>query len=66
MSTTRNAVLELDLERFRYSGAEHDTLAGICLSLVPGSLTAIVGDSVGYNLSPTDVVFDTTIQCVNC
>ncbi|GAA3321595.1 ABC transporter ATP-binding protein [Paeniglutamicibacter sulfureus] len=45
MSTTRNAVLELDLERFRYSGAEHDTLAGICLSLAPGSLTAIVGDS---------------------
>lgn len=39
------AVLALELERFRYSGAGSDTLCGIKLSVAAGSLTAIVGDS---------------------
>ncbi|WP_411732903.1 ABC transporter ATP-binding protein [Paeniglutamicibacter sp.] len=45
MSARDNAVLGLELERFRYSGAGGDTLGGINLSLAPGSLTVIVGDS---------------------
>ena len=45
MSARDTAVLGVDLARFRYHGAAIDTLAGVDLSLAPGSLTAIVGDS---------------------
>ncbi|MFL4472643.1 ABC transporter ATP-binding protein [Paeniglutamicibacter sp. MACA_103] len=45
MSARGNAVLGLELARFRYSGADDDTLSGIKFSLAPGSLTSIVGDS---------------------
>lgn len=45
MKTNGDVVLELELTRFRYSGAARDTLAGINLSLAQGSLTVIVGDS---------------------
>ncbi|MBP2386566.1 ATP-binding cassette domain-containing protein [Paeniglutamicibacter kerguelensis] len=45
MKTKDKTVLGLELERFRFSRALRDTLAGIDLSLEPGSLTAIVGGS---------------------
>ncbi len=45
MGARDTAVLGIELARFRYHGASRDTLAGIDLSLAPGSLTAIVGDS---------------------
>lgn len=45
MKATGNAVLALELGRFRYSGAGRDTLGAINLALEPGSLSAIVGDS---------------------
>ncbi|GAA1893938.1 ABC transporter ATP-binding protein [Paeniglutamicibacter psychrophenolicus] len=45
MSAGRNAVLGLELARFRYAGACRDTLSRISLSLAPGSLTVVLGDS---------------------
>ena len=51
MSATRNEgnrridVLELELERFRYSGAPKDALSALSMNLAPGSLTAVVGGS---------------------
>ena len=45
MGARDTAVLGVELARFRYHGASRDTLAGIDLSLAPGSLTVIVGDS---------------------
>ncbi|WP_181578193.1 ABC transporter ATP-binding protein [Arthrobacter sp. AQ5-05] len=45
MSAGQNAVLGLELARFRYAGASRDTLSGISLSLAPGSLTVVLGDS---------------------
>ncbi|MGP4968864.1 ABC transporter ATP-binding protein [Glutamicibacter ardleyensis] len=45
-SRTGNSVLlDLKIERFRYSGAEVDSLQHIELNLAPGSLTVIVGQS---------------------
>ncbi|WP_181148060.1 ABC transporter ATP-binding protein [Arthrobacter sp. MYb213] len=43
--TGKSTVLALEIERFRYSGAESDTLQSVDLELAPGSLTVIVGDS---------------------
>lgn len=45
MSARGTVVLEVGICRFRYHGAPRDSLAGIDISLAPGSLTAIVGDS---------------------
>ena len=45
MSARGTVVLEAGISRFRHHGASRDSLAGIDMSLAPGSLTAIVGDS---------------------
>ncbi|MGP9782959.1 hypothetical protein CQ019_08635 [Arthrobacter sp. MYb229] len=45
-SRTGNTVLlDLKIERFRYSGAELDSLQHIEVNVAPGSLTVIVGES---------------------
>ncbi|PRA00206.1 hypothetical protein CQ017_04015 [Arthrobacter sp. MYb224] len=45
-SRTGNSVLlHLNIKRFRYSGAELDSLQRIKMTLSPGSLTVIVGES---------------------
>lgn len=40
-----SALLDLEIARFRYSGAELDSLQHIEMNLAPGSLTVIVGES---------------------
>lgn len=45
-SRAENSVLlDLNIERFRYSGAELDSLQHIEMNLAPGSMTVIVGQS---------------------
>ncbi|MGP9488992.1 hypothetical protein CIK76_10260 [Glutamicibacter sp. BW80] len=45
-SRTGNSVLfDLNIERFRYAGAELDSLRRINMNLAPGSLTVVVGES---------------------
>ena len=43
--TGNSVLLDLNIERFRYSGAELDSLQDIKMTLSPGSLTVIVGES---------------------
>ncbi len=38
-------LLDLNIERFRYSGSEFDSLQDIKMTLSPGSLTVIIGES---------------------
>lgn len=44
-SADRSSVLGLNVESFRYSGAQENTLNAMNLDLAQGSLTAIAGDS---------------------
>ncbi|WP_404287712.1 ATP-binding cassette domain-containing protein [Glutamicibacter arilaitensis] len=43
--TGNSMLLDLNIKRFRYSGAELDSLQHIEMNLAPGSLTVIVGES---------------------
>lgn len=43
--TGNSMLLDLNIKRFRYSGAELDSLKHIKMTLSPGSLTVIVGES---------------------
>lgn len=43
--TGNSMLLDLNIERFRYSGAELDSLKDIKMTLSPGTLTVIIGES---------------------